>query len=73
MLDVEVYRDAERRGSREGECERLAGDAAKLTAKLANASFVQRAPAAVVEQDRTRLADSEARLSDLRSQLAKLG
>ena len=72
MLHVEIDRDAERaRLARE--IERLSGDAAKLTAKLANASFVQRAPAAVVEQDRARLADSETRLGDLRSQLAKLG
>jgi valyl-tRNA synthetase len=72
MLHIEVDRDAER--SRLGkEIERLEGETTKARAKLANASFVDRAPAAVVEQERKRLADFEAKLNDLRGQLGKLG
>ncbi|HXZ48094.1 MAG TPA: valine--tRNA ligase [Usitatibacter sp.] len=72
MLHVQVDREAERvRLGRD--IERLAGDAAKLVAKLSNPSFVERAPPAVVDQDRKRLADIEARLVDLRAQLVKLG
>jgi valyl-tRNA synthetase len=72
MLHVEIDRDAER--ARLGkDLERHAGDAAKLAAKLSNPSFVERAPPAVVDQDRQRLADVEAKLADLRAQLARLG
>jgi valyl-tRNA synthetase len=72
MLHVEIDRDAER--LRLGkEIERLAGEVEKARAKLGNASFVERAPAAVVDQEKKRLADFEAKLADLRSQLGKLG
>jgi valyl-tRNA synthetase len=72
MLHIEVDRDAER--SRLGkEIERLEGEATRAKAKLGNASFVERAPAAVVDQERKRLADFEAKLNDLRGQLGKLG
>ncbi len=72
MLHVEVDRGAER--ARLGkELERLAGEAERARAKLANASFVERAPAAVVDQEKKRLADFEAKQADLRTQLAKLG
>ena len=45
---------------------------AQFKAKLANASFVERAPANVVEQERKRLSDSEETLSKLQEQLQKL-
>ncbi len=71
MLHVEIDRDAER--ARLGrDIERHASDAAKLVAKLSNPSFVERAPPAVVDQDRKRLAEIEAKLADLRAQLVKL-
>jgi len=54
------------------ESTRLEGEIQKARAKLANASFVQRAPAAVVEQERVRLAGFEATLSKIRSQIEKL-
>jgi valyl-tRNA synthetase len=44
----------------------------RFKAKLANASFVERAPANVVEQERKRLSDSEETLSKLQEQLQKL-
>ena len=58
------------------EITRLQGEIAKADAKLGNAGFVARAPAAVVEQERARLADfrqSLARLQDQQTRLAAAG
>jgi valyl-tRNA synthetase len=55
------------------EIARVDGEIAKCKAKLANPSFVERAPAQVVGQERKRLADSEANLIKLQEQLKKLG
>lgn len=54
------------------EIARLAGEITKAQAKLGNESFVARAPAKVVEQERERLAGFEATLARLKPQLAKL-
>jgi valyl-tRNA synthetase len=51
---------------------RLEGEIVKAKAKLGNASFVERAPAKVVEQERERLAGFEATLVKLKQQLEKL-
>ena len=72
MLHVEIDRDAEKQRLAK-ELDRLDSEVAKATAKLGNASFVERAPPAVVEQERKRLADFEAKRTDLRNQLVKLG
>jgi valyl-tRNA synthetase len=72
MLHVEIDRAAERQRLSK-ELERLDGEIGKASAKLGNASFVERAPAAVVEQERKRLADFEAKRADIRTQLGKLG
>ena len=63
MLHVEVDRAAERAAA----SERGDGEAgiAKSRAKLENASFVERAPPAVVEQERKRLADLQVKLADI--------
>ncbi|MDR1855292.1 MAG: valine--tRNA ligase [Azoarcus sp.] len=72
MLKVEINLDAER--ERLGkEIARLEGEIAKAQGKLANANFVDRAPAAVVAQERERLAGFQATLEKLKPQLAKLG
>jgi valyl-tRNA synthetase len=72
MLHVEIDRAAER-ARLSKEIERLESDLAKTRAQLGNASFVERAPPAVVDEAKRRLADFEARHADLRNQLGKLG
>ena len=56
----------------EKEVARLHGEIAKADAKLGNESFVARAPAAVVEQERTRLADFRQAVARLEEQLTLL-
>ena len=71
MLYKEVDPAAERERLSK-ETARLEAEIVKAKAKLGNASFVERAPAAVVEQERRRLAEHEQRLVQLREQLDKL-
>jgi valyl-tRNA synthetase len=54
------------------EIARLEGEVARSKAKLANASFVERAPAKVVEQEKERLAAFEATRAKLHEQIARL-
>ena len=72
MLHVEVD-PAEERARIAKEIARVEGEIAKAKAKLGNASFVERAPAQVVEQERARLAGFESTLAKLKQQLGKLG
>ncbi|HEY2254790.1 MAG TPA: valine--tRNA ligase [Variovorax sp.] len=55
------------------ELARVEGEIAKVDAKLGNAAFVAKAPAAVIEQERKRLADFSATVERLRDQLVRLG
>src|SRR5579862_7046616 len=72
MLHVEIDRAAEKiRLTKESE--RLAAEIAKARTKLDDGSFVQKAPAHVVDQMKKRLAEFEAKHADLRTQLGKLG
>ena len=50
----------------------MSGEIAKANGKLTNESFVARAPAAVVEQEKARVAEFSASLEKLTTQLAKL-
>ncbi len=54
------------------EIARIKGEIVKAHTKLGNASFVERAPAKVVEQERARLAGFEATVGKLQQQLDKL-
>ncbi len=54
------------------EITRLEGEIAKASGKLNNENFVQRAPAAVIEQEKQRLADFSALLDKVKDQLSKL-
>ncbi len=56
----------------EKEISRLQGEIAKAQGKLASESFVARAPAAVVEQERQRVADFTQTLQRVQAQRARL-
>jgi valyl-tRNA synthetase len=55
------------------EATRLEGEIARANGKLDNVAFVAKAPPAVIEQERKRVADFVANLTKLNDQLARLG
>jgi valyl-tRNA synthetase len=55
------------------EATRLQGEMARANSKLGNEAFVAKAPAAVLEQERQRLADFSSKLDKLQAQLSRLG
>ncbi|APW47325.1 valine--tRNA ligase [Rhodoferax antarcticus] len=70
FMEIDVAAEKARLGK---ELTRLEGEVGKASSKLANESFVARAPAAVIDQERKRLADFEATIAKLKVQLARLG
>ncbi|MBT9591217.1 MAG: class I tRNA ligase family protein, partial [Thiobacillus sp.] len=72
MMVVEINKDEERARLAK-EIARIKGEMTKAQAKLGNASFVDKAPAAVVQQEQARLADFSTMLEKLEAQHARLG
>ncbi|MEE9331865.1 MAG: valine--tRNA ligase, partial [Methylophilaceae bacterium] len=68
-VEIDVAAEKERLGK---EVTRLENEIAKANGKLNNKNFVARAPAAVVEQEKVRVAGFTASLDKLATQLAKL-
>ena len=72
MLQVEIDVAAEKERLKK-EIEKLEKQIAIAQGKLGNESFVARAPAAVVDQEKQRVAEFTATLEKLKPQLTKLG
>ena len=70
FMEVDVAAEKLRLGK---EATRLENEINKANAKLGNEAFVAKAPAAVLEQERKRVADFSATLSKVKDQLARLG
>ncbi|WP_090720905.1 valine--tRNA ligase [Nitrosomonas sp. Nm166] len=72
MLEVEIDAEIERERLAK-EIARTEIEIAKAASKLDNPSFVERAPATVVAQEKERLAGFNAKLGKLKEQFSKLG
>ena len=69
FMEIDVAAEKTRLGK---EAARLEGEIGKATAKLSNEAFVAKAPPAVIDQEKKRVADFSATLSKVREQLARL-
>ena len=70
FMEVDVAAEKARLGK---EAARLEGEIAKASAKLGNEAFVAKAPPAVIDQEKKRVADFTATLAKMREQLTRLG
>jgi valyl-tRNA synthetase len=68
-MEIDVAAEKVRLGK---EAARLQGEISKATAKLGNEAFVAKAPPAVIEQEKKRVADFTATLSKVQAQLGQL-
>ncbi len=69
FMEIDVAAEKARLGK---EATRLQTEIAKAQAKLGNEGFVARAPAAVIEQEKQRVADFSATLEKVQAQLSRL-
>ncbi len=69
-MEIDIAAEKARLGK---EAARLQGELAKANGKLSNQAFVAKAPAAVIDQERRRIADFTATLGKIQGQLARLG
>ena len=69
-MEIDVAAEKARLGK---EAARLEGEIAKANAKLGNEAFVAKAPPAVIDQEKKRVADFTATLAKMRDQLQRLG
>jgi valyl-tRNA synthetase len=69
-MEIDVAAEKARLGK---EAARLQGELAKAQGKLANEAFVAKAPPAVIEQERKRIAEFSATLGKIQAQLERLG
>jgi len=70
FMEIDVAAEKARLGK---EVARLQGEIARSQGKLGNEAFVAKAPPAVIEQERQRLADFSATLAKVQDQLKRLG
>jgi valyl-tRNA synthetase len=69
-MEIDVAAEKIRLGK---EAARLSGEITKATAKLSNEAFVGKAPPAVIDQERKRVAEYTATLGKISEQLQRLG
>jgi valyl-tRNA synthetase len=69
-MEIDVAAEKQRLAK---EAARLAGELTKANGKLANEAFVAKAPPAVIEQERKRIADFQSTLAKIEDQLKRLG
>jgi valyl-tRNA synthetase len=69
FMEIDVAAEKTRLGK---EAARLEGEITKATAKLSNEAFVAKAPPAVIDQEKKRVADFSATLIKVREQLDRL-
>jgi valyl-tRNA synthetase len=69
-MEIDLAAEKARLGK---EAARLQGELVKANGKLSNQAFVAKAPPAVIEQERRRIADFNATLGKIQEQLARLG